>query len=145
MALFCCQSLLKTVVKTMDQGKGDEEDLAARYFEFAPQQFLTLSNEETDGMASTEAAAAASVLNIMGVAARAMIGEEDEEMPDAEETPVWGGSSPRKTPNKSRDFSGTHKKLVEQYFSGDRQAFTMKLTLTLSLEELSLSLSLLIS
>jgi streptogramin lyase len=82
-------------VKTMDQGKGDEEDLAARYFEFA-QQFLTLSNEETDGMASTEAAAAASVLNIMGVAARAMIGEEDEEMPDAEETPVWGGSSPRK-------------------------------------------------
>jgi hypothetical protein len=33
----------------MDQGKGDEEDLAARYFEFA-QQFLTLSNEETDGL-----------------------------------------------------------------------------------------------
>lgn len=105
----------------MDQGKGDEEDLAARYFEFA-QQFLTLSNEETDGMASTEAAAAASVLNIMGVAARA-IGEEDEEMSDAEETPVWGGSSPGKAPNKSRDFSGAHKKLVEQYFSGEASIY----------------------
>jgi hypothetical protein len=105
----------------MDQGKGDEEDLAARYFEFA-QQFLTLSNEETDGMASIEAAAAASVLNIMGVAARA-IAEEDEEMSDAEETPVWGGSSPGKAPNKSRDFSGAHKKLVEQYFSGEASIY----------------------
>jgi hypothetical protein len=118
----------------MDQGKGDEEDLAARYFEFA-QQFLTLSNEETDGMASTEAAAAASVLNIMGVAARA-IGEEDEEMSDAEETPVWGGSSPGKTPNKSRDFSGAHKKLVEQYFSGEASIYN-----EVDTDSLSLSLS----
>ena len=51
-----------------------------------------------------EAAAAMLVLNIMGaVAARAI--EEDKEMSDAEETPVWGGSRPGRAPNKSRDFS----------------------------------------
>ena len=117
---LCCCSLLQTVVKTMDQGKGDEDDIAARYLAFA-QQFLTISDEETDGVA-TEAAAATSVLNIMGaVAARAI--EEDEEMSDVEGTPVWGGSSPGKAPNKSRDFSGAHKKVIEQYFSGEASIY----------------------
>ena len=74
-----------------------------RYFEFA-KQFLALSDDETDGGVATEVAAAASILNIMGIAARSI--EEDEEMSDAEETPVWGGSRPGKAPNKSRDFCG---------------------------------------
>ena len=102
----------------MDQGQDAEEDLAARYFEFA-EQFLALSDDEMDGVA-TEAAAAASFLDLMGIASSI---EEDGEMSEAEETPVWGGSRPGKAPNKNRDFVGAHKKLAEHYFSGEESVY----------------------
>ena len=56
----------------MDQGNGDEEDRAARYFEFAKQFLALSSDDEIEGVA-TEAAAAASILNVMGIAARTLM------------------------------------------------------------------------
>jgi hypothetical protein len=99
----------------MDQGQGAEEDLAARYLEFA-EQFLALSDDDMDD----EAAAAASILDLLGIAASI---EEDDEMSKAEETPAWGGSRPGKAPNKNRDFMGAQKKLVEHYFSGEESLY----------------------
>jgi hypothetical protein len=105
----------------MDQGHGapedGQEDLSAKYFEFA-EQFLALSDDEMDD--AMEAAAAASILDLLGIAAAV---EEDDEMSDADETPVWGGSRPGKAGNKNRDFMGAHKKLVEHYFSGEESVY----------------------
>lgn len=111
------------VNETMDQSQGAEEDqeqdAAAKYFEFA-EQFLALSDDEMDD--ATEAAAAASFLDLMDIAASV---EEDAEISEGEETPaaVWGGSLPGKAPNKNRDFMGAHAKLVEHYFSGTESLY----------------------
>ena len=105
----------------MDQGHGapeeGQEDLSAKYFKFA-EQFLALSDDEMDD--ATEAAAAALILDLLGFAAAV---EEDDEMSDADETPVWGGSRPGKARNKDRDFMGARKKLVEHYFSGKESVY----------------------
>jgi hypothetical protein len=120
---FGCHPHYNSLVETMDQGQGAEEDqeqdAAAKYFQFA-EQFLALSDDEMDD--TTEAAAAASFLDLMGIAASM---EEDAEMSEeGEETPaVWGGSRPGKAPNKNRDFMGAHAKLVEHYFSGEESLY----------------------
>ena len=71
---------------------------------------------------ATEAAAAASFLDLMGIAASV---DEDAEISEGEETPaaVWVGSLPGKAPNKNRDFMGAHAKLVEHYFSGTESLY----------------------
>jgi hypothetical protein len=115
------QNQTKGVTNMDDHHNDNNSDVELiKYMEFASTFFDLLENDDqADNIANTIA-----ISNLIQVQANIVMqvataaADLDESLSDEEDGEVWGGSQPRKAPNKKCDFEGAYNKLKQHYFSG---------------------------